>query len=455
MESRKKPRLAVSIVLFDASWEGPLFFMRRADSLTAFPGFTSFPGGSVESSDYNEEESSIFQERSYPKAIINALVREIREELGFEINWDDVLDFKQLGEATSPEFNPHRFETIFFGLVLKKRPSSLKINSEIKSFDWIKARDLYASWDRGEEMMVPPMIRLLKLINEKTHDLKEKRDPHWALMEEYDKDRYVPRIEIVSGLEMFLPLSRTFPPANRTNCFLFGDKEKYLVDPSPKDEKERDKLIGSVDRDLEGALSGIFITHHHPDHYQFLDEISDHYSVPIYVHPLTKRFLKVSSSTAGRFTEIGEGETLGRWKELEVKIVWTPGHAPGHLGLGAFSPSGEAIWFIAGDLYQTIGTVVVGGEYGDMDDYLNSLDKIISLRPRFLFPSHGMATGGVHRLVETKRHRLMREEQIKNGLFQGLTLDQIYEEIYPGLDSSLRPYALATIQAHLKRLEKL
>ena len=58
----------------------------------------------------------------------------------------------------------------------------------------------------------------------------------------------VPMIEPVKGIKQFLPLSNTFPPANRTNCFLIGDTDGFgvLIDPSPKNEKELSKLYQSI-----------------------------------------------------------------------------------------------------------------------------------------------------------------------------------------------------------------
>ena len=60
-------------------------------------------------------------------------------------------------------------------------------------------------------------------------------------------------IESIYGVRQFLPLSNTFPPANRTNAFIIGDGKgndspKFLIDPSPKDENELAKFLKSVDK---------------------------------------------------------------------------------------------------------------------------------------------------------------------------------------------------------------
>ena len=53
----------------------------------------------------------------------------------------------------------------------------------------------------------------------------------------------VPHIYPLGPITQILPLSHTFPPANRTNSFLLGDKRAVLIDPSPKDEAELRKFL--------------------------------------------------------------------------------------------------------------------------------------------------------------------------------------------------------------------
>ena len=126
-----------------------------------------------------------------------------------------------------------------------------------------------------------------------------------------------------------------------------------------------------------------------------------------------------------------------------------PGHDEGQLALG----DEELHWFFAGDLFQTVGTVVIGGDEGDMKKYMDSLEKVISFSPRFIFPSHGIATGGTHRLEETLRHRRERESSIAKLLAQGQSEDEIFNHIYPDLDPKLRPYAQKTILSHIKKIK--
>ena len=88
-------------------------------------------------------------------------------------------------------------------------------------------------------------------------------------------------IESIFGVKQFMPLSNTIPPANRTNSFLIGDRESgaFLVDPSPKDLVERDKLIYTL---RNFGVDAIFLTHHHGDHHEFAPVIAKKLNIPLY-----------------------------------------------------------------------------------------------------------------------------------------------------------------------------
>ena len=129
-----------------------------------------------------------------------------------------------------------------------------------------------------------------------------------------------------------------------------------------------------------------------------------------------------------------------------------PGHDNGQLALMPTCGS----WCIVGDLIQGIGTVVVSSKpYGSMSKYFNSLEKIISLKPEVIYPSHGIAMGGVFRLEKTYEHRLKREEKVAELLDKGFSEQQMLEQIYPGLDERLRPYALINIIGHIEKLQEV
>jgi glyoxylase-like metal-dependent hydrolase (beta-lactamase superfamily II) len=109
-------------------------------------------------------------------------------------------------------------------------------------------------------------------------------------------------------------------------------------------------------------------------------------------------------------------------------------------------------WCLVGDLIQGIGTVVIAAPEGDMAKYFATLERVIALNPRVIYPSHGGALGGTHYLEQTLRHRRAREAQIKSLIDSGLSVEQTLAEVYTGLDPRLLPLARMNIESHLVKL---
>jgi glyoxylase-like metal-dependent hydrolase (beta-lactamase superfamily II) len=258
-------------------------------------------------------------------------------------------------------------------------------------------------------------------------------------------------IESIYGVKQIMPLSDTLPPANRTNCFLIGDDQKLLIDPSPRDFDELQKLYNTV-----GALkiAGVFLTHHHSDHHQYAPEAAQHYQCPIYLSQDTyERLCRIHGDSYFLTASIHicrDGDVLTKSVGSPVKVYAIPGHDEGHLGLAPDSMN----WFLVGDLFQGVGTVVVGGNEGDMTKYFNSLKKVIALKPKAVIPSHGIALGGVNILEKTLEHRIVRESQILELAKQGLSCEEMLQKIYFDIPSYLHKYALKNIEAHFEKLKK-
>ena len=95
-----------------------VFFIKRQNYLPVFPGYYATPGGKVDKTDGQE----ILTDPIWPivenSQILHALVREIQEELNFDllkaIKSGDVLSIDNIGIAITPEFNPYRFKNYYF-----------------------------------------------------------------------------------------------------------------------------------------------------------------------------------------------------------------------------------------------------------------------------------------------------------------------------------------------------
>ena len=100
-------------------------------------------------------------------------------------------------------------------------------------------------------------------------------------------------------------------------------------------------------------------------------------------------------------------------------------------------------------------TTVIVPPDGDMDDYIISLEKLLSRGEEKFFPTHGPIIDEPKKLVlDYISHRLNREKQIIDAIKKGNNkISEIVKMIYKDVDKSLHPAAAMSTLAHLKRME--
>lgn len=442
-------RDAVTAVLL---CRGQLLMVRRQPSLHSFAGFTAFPGGKVDKAD--ADGSSRIACEGFDPAFRVALVREVKEEVGIDL--DALADAghcgvaHQLGEATTPPIAPVRFRTHFLRLDLDLDPPALHAElGEIAEAEWATPAEWMARYRAGRLLLAPPTLDVLLALEA---DPAVTRIP--ALDEDNDRTGAVEAlrsIEPLYQLKQLFVLSNTLPPAQHTNAFLIGDHHKVLVDPSPRDREELQRLINWLD---VVGVDEVLLTHHHPDHREYANEIAERYDVPLSMSETTRKLIADSRYGApGFFGELllrtyEEGDVVTRWLGKPVRILAVPGHDAGQIALMPDSRE----WCIVGDLIQGVGTVVIHKPEGHMGTYFATLQKVIDLNPAVIIPSHGQALGTVYRLEETLKHRKAREQAVLELHGQGKGIDEMLPIIYAGVDPRLFPLARANIESHLDKL---
>lgn len=432
---------AVSIVM---TCGDEIFAIQRQNFLKAFPGYWAPPGGKVEAGD-----EAFFLEhkltRGLDKKLFGAAVREGKEELGVDLR-DEIssgrierVDF--LGLAITPDFNPYRFATHFFRFHFRTKVDFVVDTNEAQEAKWRTCPELVKAYEEGKILAVPPVIKLIETLG---------RNPSVTKIDDlnfdYDVSKQVPYIENLKGIVQIMPLSHTLPPASRTNAFLIGG---VLLDPSPRDDVEYGKFKNTLSR---FGFSKILLTHHHPDHHERSTKLALEFDVPMLMSQDTHD--RLSRMVPGYFenikvTIVKEGDVVTKWLSHDVVVYEVPGHDRGQIAIA----SRDMSWFIAGDLFQGVGTVVIGDDEGDMAEYYRTLEKVITLNPRVVFPSHGIGLGGTNILQNTLDHRRTRENQVMTMHKQGMSVDQMLEEIYKGVDQRLWPYARKNIEKHLIKLK--
>ena len=476
--------------------------MRRAESLRFMGGWYSFPGGGLSRRDAatfageatghtGDHESSDEENRRLAACAIrelfeeigilpskeplnglgtplssplSSMVSELREKLlGKRISLEDVA--KRLGAALDPSrltfagrwitpaSSPIRFDARFFLLEWPEDEllQPLVVPGELVEGAWIQASEAIEMWQRGDVLVAPPGLYILRALAE---DGPDKALPRLQQPQDIDVGPFR-RMEFWPGVQQLPLRTETLPPATHTNAYVLGNRELVLVDPGASEGAEIERLRQAL-RALEqegGKFSGIWLTHHHRDHVGAVNAMREFLGVPVWAHAMTSERVASAGIEVDREFTDGQRVVVDGDPPLAVRVVHTPGHARGHLCF--FEERLRVV--LAGDLVASGSTIVINPPEGDMDDYLSSLRKLIDLEPRYLLPGHGsLLTQAVTKLEETIEHRLWREGKVLAGWRSGLRepqemLSQVYEDVAP----EAYPLAERQILAHLERLRKL
>ena len=207
-------------------------------------------------------------------------------------------------------------------------------------------------------------------------------------------------------------------------------------------------VLESALRQKDAALMTVAVTHGHSDHISGVPAIAGAYP--------TAAFAKFPSPAdcaleGIEWHRLEDGDTL-RCGDIPVDVVHTPGHSPDHLAFWHAQSGG----LFTGDLVIAGSSVVIDVDRGgSVSEYLRSLERVLALRPRRLYPAHGPAISDPSAVVrEHLEHRLERERQIVAALEAGQrTVEAIAESIYDGLEPRLMAAARQNVRAHLAKLE--
>jgi glyoxylase-like metal-dependent hydrolase (beta-lactamase superfamily II) len=156
---------------------------------------------------------------------------------------------------------------------------------------------------------------------------------------------------------------------------------------------------------------------------------------------------------AGVFKD-GDVFNLG---ETSLTAVHTPGHSPGHYAF--FFPK-ESILFSA-DLDVSSRGPWYGFESCDLDEIIDSIHKLISLKPHVLVSSHRkvLDSGVEDLLLDYLDIALIREEKIKDYLTVPRTINDIAAQNiineWDQRNEHVMFWQKMMIYKHLKRLKKL
>lgn len=188
------------------------------------------------------------------------------------------------------------------------------------------------------------------------------------------------------------------------NCFLLrqqGSERALIVDPG----EEPERILAAL-REMGAEAEAILITHCHFDHIGAVAPVAEATGAPVYCPEVEVRVLAdimafVPWEGFGPFESYQADETVGGGEALELAgleldVVFTPGHSPGHV---TYSVRGEDALFSGDVLFQgSVGRVDLPG--ADGPTLLRSIGTLLESFPdeAVVYPGHmGTTTLGAER----------------------------------------------------------
>jgi hydroxyacylglutathione hydrolase len=188
------------------------------------------------------------------------------------------------------------------------------------------------------------------------------------------------------------------------NCFLVrreGSDRVLIVDPG----EEAERILAKLE-EIGGTAEAILVTHCHFDHIGAVAPVAEATGAPVYCPEIETPILSdimafVPWEGFGPFEDyeadetVAGGETL-ELAGLEIDVVFTPGHSPGHV---TYSVRGEDAIFSGDVLFQgSVGRVDLPG--ADGPTLIMSIRKLLDSHPdeTTVYPGHmGTTTLGAER----------------------------------------------------------
>ena len=205
-----------------------------------------------------------------------------------------------------------------------------------------------------------------------------------------------------------------------TNTYVI---EGTIVDPGSDPEMHLDAILAA------GPVERIVLTHRHPDHAAGAEQLSE-----------------LSGTSLLAFgAGLSDGDQVGG-----LVTIHTPGHAPDHLCF--WHPGSRTL--LSGDLIAGEGSILIAPPEGDLQAYVDSLERVRTLAPSRILPGHGPEVRDAKaKIEEYLAHRREREAQVIAALESGASsLKEIVEAAYADVPLVKRRYAELSAQAHLIKL---
>jgi glyoxylase-like metal-dependent hydrolase (beta-lactamase superfamily II) len=307
-----------------------------------------------------------------------------------------------------------------------------------------------------------------------------------------------PKLDTIHAIAIPMP----FPPGLITaNVYVVGKGPIILVDTGPKTPGSFEfvqKKLQSAGFDFSD-VERIIITHGHIDHFGLAASIckAARHQIDCFIHAedtwrvmsedfhdemwskgmrefaakadIPQREIQKMRKRFSSFRELADPlKDVSPMEEgnefagdgYHLKVIHTPGHSP---GASCLYESQEKILF-SGDhiikhitpnpLIEINRNHLRDPSYQSLKAYLNSLDKLIGLDVRFVFPGHGEYIGDLSGIISTYRvHHRERMDLVWNALKrQSRPIYHLIDDVFPFVPENDVFLAVSEIFVHLEIL---
>ena len=239
-----------------------------------------------------------------------------------------------------------------------------------------------------------------------------------------------------------------------TGTYILGTGKVAVIDPGPNDEAHIDAILAGLPGE---EVSHILVTHTHMDHSPGCRPLQAKTGAPTYAygpHGAGKIEQGVQVEEGGDMDFepdhlVTHGDII-QGEDWTVECVYTPGHTSNHL---CFALQEQKALF-TGDHVMGWSTSIISPPDGDMADYMQSLELLLTRDDDIYWPTHGPSIIDPKTHVQAYiDHRLEREQQILACIDQGThQIREMVPLMYRDTPEFMYPAAARSVLAAMENL---
>ncbi len=233
-----------------------------------------------------------------------------------------------------------------------------------------------------------------------------------------------------------------------TNTYLLGRESVAVIDPGPV----IDKHIETILSEAGDRIRWIIVTHTHIDHSPAAAVLKSRLSSEVELIGMPSLQQGFSFDKQFKPDRIIAHEQIIQSDEFTLKALHTPGHASNHV---CYLLEEEKLLF-CGDQLMEGSTVIIAPPDGNMAEYIQSLEQLLTYPIEAIAPAHGNIMLDARAVLsQTIAHRLRREQKVVSALseIKAAAMEALVLKVYDDVPVFMHPIAQQSLLAHLLKLE--